>query len=40
MKRDDAAVKLKVAARTFPWIAFHLVTKRKGGGWDIQAVLP
>ena len=38
--RDDAAVKLKVAATAYPWISFHLVTKRKGGGWDIQAVLP
>ena len=38
--RDDAAVKLKVAARAYPWICFHLVTKRKGGGWDIQPVLP
>ena len=38
--RDDAAVKLKVAASTYRWIKFHLVTKRKGGGWDIQAVLP
>ena len=38
--RDDAAVKLKVAATAYPRISFHLVTKRKGGGWDIQAVLP
>lgn len=38
--RDDAAVKLKVAAALYPWIKFNLVTKRKGGGWDIEAVLP
>lgn len=41
--RDDAAVKIKVAARMYPWIKFHLVTKRKkkdGGGWAIEEVLP
>lgn len=41
--RDDAAVKLKVAASLYPWIKFHLVTrkpKKIGGGWDIQEVLP
>lgn len=38
--RDDAAVKLKVAASLYPWIKFHLVTKRKCGGWDILEVLP
>jgi len=41
--RDDAAVKLKVAASLYPWITFHLVTKlpkKKGGGWNIQEVLP
>lgn len=38
--RDDAAVKLKVAAHAYPWITFHLATKRKGGGWDVQKVLP
>jgi hypothetical protein len=37
--RDDAAVKLKVAASLYPWITFHLVSKRKGGGWDVQKVL-
>lgn len=37
--RDDAAVKLKVAASAYPWIKFHLVTKA-GNGWDIQEVLP
>lgn len=41
--RDDAAVKLKVAAAIYPQIRFHLVTKRKkklGGGWAIEEVLP
>ena len=38
--RDDAAVKLKVAASGYRWIKFNLVTKRKGGGWDIQQILP
>lgn len=41
--RDDAAVKIKVAARAFPSTTFFLVTKRAkkaGGGWDIQEVLP
>lgn len=38
--RDDAAVKIKVAATAFPWIAFHLVTKLPGGGggWSISEV--
>ena len=41
--RDDASVKIKVAARVFPWIRFHLVTKQSkkdGGGWTIEKVLP
>jgi hypothetical protein len=38
--RDDAAVKVKVAASLYPWITFFLVSKRKGGGWDIQEILP
>lgn len=41
--RDDAAVKLKVAAHLHGWITFHLVTKipkKKGGGWNIEKVLP
>jgi hypothetical protein len=39
--RDDAAVKIKVAATAFPWITFHLVTKLPGGGaagWAISEV--
>lgn len=41
--RDDAAVKVKVAASLFPLFAFYLVTKRtkkQGGGWSIERVLP
>lgn len=41
--REDANVKLKVAATLYPWIRFHLVTKqtkKRGGGWDIETVLP
>lgn len=38
--RDDAAVKIKVAAATYPSIVFKLVTRKKGGGWDVQEVLP
>lgn len=40
--RDDASVKIKVAARVHEWAAFYLVTKipkKKGGGWDMQKVL-
>jgi hypothetical protein len=37
--RDDAAVKLKVAASQYPWIKFHLVTRKKGE-WQIERVLP
>jgi predicted nuclease of restriction endonuclease-like RecB superfamily len=38
--RDDAAVKIKVAARMYPLFRFHLVTKGKKGTWDIQHILP
>jgi len=41
--RDDAAVKIKAAARMFPTFKFFLVTKhskRDGGGWRIEEVLP
>lgn len=37
--RDDAAVKLKVAASLYPWIKFHLVSKGKCGTWNVQEVL-
>jgi hypothetical protein len=41
--RDDAAVKIKVAARLYNWITFYIATKRakkNGGGWSIEVVLP
>ncbi len=40
--RDDAAVKIKVAAAVYPAITFFLVTRRGRtcGGWDIQRILP
>lgn len=41
--REDAAVKIKVAAAFYPLIRFRLVTKRKkrdGAGWAIEDVLP
>lgn len=33
-------VKVKMAARLFPWIKFFLVTAKKGGEWQIDPVLP
>ena len=45
--RDDAAVKLKVAASFCRWAQFYLVRRKRGQGpgngslhWDIQKVLP
>lgn len=37
--RDDAKVKIKVAARMFPWVQFVLVRKIKGG-WHHEPVKP
>lgn len=37
--RDDAKVKIKVAARLFPWIRFTLVFKSKSG-WEYKEVKP
>lgn len=40
--RDDAAGKIKMAAKIHPWITFFLVTRRRkaaGGGWQIQEIL-
>lgn len=37
--RDDALVKLKVAARMFPFLEFIVVRKTKGG-WDHTTVKP
>ena len=38
--RDDARVKLRVAARVFPEFDFVLITKSKSGGWDVEGVKP
>jgi hypothetical protein len=38
--RDDAKVKIKVAARMFRWVCFVLVFREKGGGWTMKRVLP
>lgn len=38
--RDDAKVKIKVAARAFPWIRFVLVRREKGGAWKTEDVNP
>lgn len=38
--RDDAAAKLKMAARVYPWIRFFLASRRKPYGWQIQEILP
>lgn len=35
--RDDAAVKIKVAARMFPWFTFRLVRHTKGK-WEITLI--
>lgn len=38
--RDDAKVKIKVAARMFSWIKFYVVMKNKSGGWNYTPVRP
>ena len=38
--RDDAAVKLKVAARQYPWMQFILVKKAKHSQWEQTPVKP
>lgn len=35
--RDDAAVKIKVAAKMFPWFTFKLVRLNKGR-WEIKTI--
>jgi hypothetical protein len=37
--RDDAKVKVKVAARTFPWISFRVVQKQKDH-WKFTEIKP
>ena len=36
--RDDAAVKVKVAAETYPEFGFVVVRATKGGGWDCERI--
>lgn len=36
---DDARVKLKVAAESFPWFIFKAI-KKSGRGWDIEEFRP
>lgn len=41
--RDDSLVKLRVAARTFPWARFRLAqkaSKKDGGGWTVKDISP
>jgi hypothetical protein len=38
-QREDALIKMKVAARQFAFIKFWIV-KRDGSGWDFKAVKP
>jgi hypothetical protein len=41
--RDDARVKIKVAATAFPWFRFLVVykePKKRGGGWRWEEVKP
>lgn len=36
--RDDARIKLRTAARLFPWFVFRLIRQSKAGVWDIEEV--
>lgn len=36
--RDDARVKIKVAARALPWITFVAATKDDSGGWKKEVI--
>ena len=39
--RDDARVKIKIAAERFPWFGFVVVQKMKSSdGWDIEKISP
>jgi len=39
-QREDAFIKIKVAARMFPQFGFQIVKKDKNIGWDVQAIKP
>lgn len=36
--REEANVKLKVAARLFPWFTFRLIRKGPKNSWDVREV--
>jgi len=38
--RDDARVKIRVAAAQFPWFRFRGVTRSKGGLWTFEVFRP
>ena len=38
--RDDARVKLKVAAEAYRWATFVAVTRDKHGGWNFERIIP
>lgn len=38
-QREDALIKMKMAARSFPWASFEIV-KRKNGEWIREMVKP
>jgi len=39
-QREDAFIKIKVAARMFPQFGFQIVKKDRNIGWDVQAIKP
>lgn len=38
-QREDALIKMKIAARLFTWAQF-LIVKKDGAGWDVTEVKP
>ncbi len=39
-EREDAIIKLKVAARMFPFIKFTMVKSFRGKGWQFEEIKP
>ena len=39
-QREDALVKIKVAARLFTWCTFRIVTRDRSGAWTVKTVNP
>lgn len=39
-QREDALIKMKVAARLNTWGNFQIVSREKGGGWKIREINP